>query len=80
MKRSIRLLGPAGAALAWMGPFASATRYLPRAMVIAIVVTWALLGLGVFIIAMRGPQAPFGGSRVLEPAPLLTAVQFHHAD
>jgi cytochrome c551 len=35
-------------------PFCAATRYLPARMVIAFVLLWALLGLGVFFVAMRG--------------------------
>lgn len=34
--------------------FCAATRYLPAPMVIAFIVFWVLLGLGVFFVAMRG--------------------------
>ncbi len=35
-------------------PFRSANRYLHALMIIAVVILWVLLGLGVFFIAMRG--------------------------
>jgi mono/diheme cytochrome c family protein len=44
-------------------PFSLATRYLPARMVIAFVIFWALLGLGVFFVAMRG--GPRGARKAL---------------
>src|ERR1700719_4249645 len=35
-------------------PSGAPTRYLPARMIVAIVLFWALLGLGVFFVAMRG--------------------------
>jgi mono/diheme cytochrome c family protein len=43
------------------GPFAAATRYVLAAMVIIIVLFWALAGLTVFLLAMRRPLARRGG-------------------
>jgi cytochrome c551 len=36
------------------GPFGALTRYLPARMLIIFIVFWALVGLGVFFVAMRG--------------------------
>src|ERR1700719_311494 len=35
-------------------PSGAPTRYLPARMIVAIVLVWVLLGLGVFFVAMRG--------------------------
>jgi len=48
---------------AWSQPFAPATRYVLARMVIVIVLSWVLLGLAVFFIAMRG--GPRGARQAL---------------
>lgn len=44
-------------------PFRALTRYLPARMLIIFIAVWALLGLGVFFVAMRG--GPRGARRSL---------------
>jgi mono/diheme cytochrome c family protein len=44
-------------------PFCACTRYLPARMLIVFVLLWALLGVGVFFVAMRG--GPSGARKTL---------------
>lgn len=59
-------------------PSGAGTRYLLAPMLIAIVLVWVLLGLGVFFLAMRGPrgarQAPYADSRIGQRAVTLGVV------